>query len=156
MNTRIFDRRGRQNWDPEKREAEDRRMRERRSSEDRRVQQRRQRQPWPDGSDQINQRVAERRLSGRRASTATPDGLPSTDERRRTARTVPEIRAGASLREAISLLATRNVAVLVALDDNHERIGLLSERQVVHAIARHGEAALSQPVSAFLTGFVVS
>jgi len=73
MASRVFDRRGRQNWTEEKRVVEDRRLRERRSKKDRRLKQRRQAAPWPEGSGETDQRVSERRGSERRADVdATP------------------------------------------------------------------------------------
>lgn len=48
------------------------------------------------------------------------------------------------------LLHSRGVGALVAIDAERV-VGIVSERDVVRAIASHGESAMSRPVSDFMT-----
>jgi len=159
MVKRIFDRRGRQNWDPEKHEAEDRRMRERRNKSDRRVHQRRQDSPWPDGAAGDEQRIAERRVYDRRAGVevvaendvdngpasamSEPDQLPL--------KSASSIAADAVLLEAVSMLATQSIGWIVILSEDQKACGILAEGDVINALANDGPAALSEPVSRYMT-----
>ena len=59
-----------------------------------------------------------------------------------------------TLREACGELDRRGVGALIICQDD-KVVGVLSERDVVRAVARDGEAALGQPVSAFMTAEVV-
>ena len=136
MVKRVFDRRGRQNWDSEKHEAEDRRMRERRSKSDRRVHQRRQDNPWPDGVAGDEQRIAERRVYDRRAGVLE---------------TASGIAADAVLLQAISVLATQGAGWIAILNEDQKACGILSEGDVIEAIANDGPAALSEPISRYMT-----
>jgi CBS domain-containing protein len=45
------------------------------------------------------------------------------------------------------LLRSRRIGAVVVVDDNHAMIGIVSERDVVHHIARDGDPALHAPVS---------
>lgn len=70
-------------------------------------------------------------------------------------RAVATITREATLAEAAAILAEKKIGALV-VSDNGERIhGILSERDVVHAIAGAGAGALDRPVSSFMTGNVV-
>lgn len=59
-----------------------------------------------------------------------------------------------TLGEACGELDRLGVGALMVCQDD-KVVGVLSERDVVRAIARDGQAALSQPVSAFMTAEVV-
>lgn len=57
----------------------------------------------------------------------------------------------ATLTEAAKLLTDKKIGAVVVRDKNGELSGILSERDVVHAIARNGGAALSDQVSMYMT-----
>ena len=54
---------------------------------------------------------------------------------------------GASLRSAVERMAKRNVGALVVVDDDGKVVGMLSEREVVHALAALAERALTEDVA---------
>jgi CBS domain-containing protein len=56
---------------------------------------------------------------------------------------------------AAALLHTRKVGALVLLDEEGSVVGILSERDIVSAIAEQGEEALAKPVSSCMTADVV-
>jgi CBS domain-containing protein len=59
-------------------------------------------------------------------------------------------RPNQTVREVTQLLAQHNVGALVVMDEAEALVGIVSERDVVRAIAR-GEAILDQPVSELMT-----
>lgn len=61
-------------------------------------------------------------------------------------RAVATIDAGATLREAVAELASRNIGALVVLQGGSVA-GVISERDLVSSLHRHGEALLGRPVS---------
>jgi len=66
-------------------------------------------------------------------------------------RDVVSIGAGATLTEAAKLLTDRKIGALIVKDKSGGLIGIISERDLVHAIARTGAAALSDQVSMHMT-----
>jgi CBS domain-containing protein len=66
-------------------------------------------------------------------------------------RDVVSITASASLTEAAKLLTDRKIGALIVNDKNGELSGIFSERDLVHAIAQRGAAALSDQVSLHMT-----
>jgi CBS domain-containing protein len=56
-----------------------------------------------------------------------------------------------TLREVIELLAAKGVGAAVVTDASMGVLGILSERDVVRAIARNGSPALDDPVSRHMT-----
>ncbi|MEO6378947.1 MAG: CBS domain-containing protein [Caulobacteraceae bacterium] len=60
-----------------------------------------------------------------------------------------------SIASAAAQLVDRRVGALVALDSRDEVAGIVSERDVVRAIAAQGAEALSQPVSTCMTVEVI-
>ena len=66
-------------------------------------------------------------------------------------RDVVSITAHASLTEAAKLLTDKKIGALVVKDKNGELSGIFSERDLVHAIACGGAAALTDPVSLHMT-----
>jgi len=64
------------------------------------------------------------------------------------------IRPDLRLSDACGELDRRRVGALIVCDGD-KVVGVLSERDVVKAIARDGQAALNQPVSAVMTSEVV-
>jgi CBS domain-containing protein len=59
---------------------------------------------------------------------------------------VVTIEPTADLAAAIKRLAERRIGALVILGADHRIIGILSERDIVHAFAERGPAALHEPV----------
>jgi CBS domain-containing protein len=68
--------------------------------------------------------------------------------------TVFTIPPGLSLGEACVELERLRVGALMVCQDDRV-VGVLSERDVVRAVARHGQGGLARPVSDFMTGQVV-
>ncbi|WP_062017550.1 CBS domain-containing protein [Aureimonas sp. AU4] len=66
-------------------------------------------------------------------------------------REVATVDPSATLEAAAQLLAARKIGALVTLGEAGNVIGILSERDVVKAIARDGAAALGQTVSSVMT-----
>ena len=58
------------------------------------------------------------------------------------------IRHDTSIAEASRTLAREQVGMLLVLDDQHELIGLLSERDVAHFLGKQEASAVKAPVSA--------
>jgi CBS domain-containing protein len=57
----------------------------------------------------------------------------------------------ADLAAAVKLLTERHIGAVVILGADHQVIGILSERDIVWALAEHGAAALSKAVSQVMT-----
>jgi len=66
-------------------------------------------------------------------------------------RDVVTIASERTLKEAAELLAERRIGAVVVLDDAGRIRGILSERDIVRAIARDGASALDMAVSAVMT-----
>ena len=66
-------------------------------------------------------------------------------------RDVVTIDPNATLESAIALLATRRIGALVVLGPERRVIGILSERDVVRALAENGAAALGAPLGQAMT-----
>jgi len=66
-------------------------------------------------------------------------------------RDVMSIAANASITEAAKLLTDKKIGALVVKDKSGGLCGIISERDLVHAIARGGAAALSDQVSMHMT-----
>jgi CBS domain-containing protein len=71
-------------------------------------------------------------------------------------RNVVSIEADRSLSEAVRLLSERRIGALVVVDGKQPVSGILSERDIVRAVAAQGARALDEPVSRFMTGQVVT
>ena len=56
---------------------------------------------------------------------------------------------------AAALLHSRRVGAMVVMDAKDHVVGILSERDVVRAVAEGGHGALAKPVSDFMSGQVV-
>ncbi|MCW5725237.1 MAG: CBS domain-containing protein [Maricaulaceae bacterium] len=61
-----------------------------------------------------------------------------------------------TLAEAARLLDERRVGAMVIVDRAESPVGVISERDIIRAVARGGPEALQQPVSAFMSGDVVT
>lgn len=60
------------------------------------------------------------------------------------------------LSSVIDTLASRRIGAVLVLHGDGRVAGVLSERDVVRALARHGAGALAMPASDFMTSEVVS
>src|ERR1700731_894105 len=57
----------------------------------------------------------------------------------------------ATLESGIVILAERGIGALVVLGADHQVIGILSERDIVRALAERGAAALTEPLARVMT-----
>lgn len=64
--------------------------------------------------------------------------------------------ADTTLLEITSRLAAKNIGALVIVDEANNVIGIISERDIVKAIAASGESVLRAPVSRVMTKAVVT
>lgn len=62
----------------------------------------------------------------------------------------------ATLEEAITILNERRIGALVVLGADERVIGILSERDIVRALAELGAASLKEPLSRSMTRIVVT
>ena len=62
----------------------------------------------------------------------------------------------ATLKAAIEMLAARRIGALVVLGPDQRIIGIVSERDVVRALAEQGAPALNEPLATVMTRKVVS
>ena len=69
---------------------------------------------------------------------------------------VATIRHGASLSDAAAVLRDRGVGALVVSDDGQQIDGIISERDVVRALAAHGASALGRTVASVMSTDVVT
>ena len=68
---------------------------------------------------------------------------------------VATIAPDASIKRAADWLHAKNIGALVVMHGN-TILGLVSEREIVHAISRHGETATSMPVSEIMRHGVIT
>lgn len=66
-------------------------------------------------------------------------------------RDVVTIEPGASLADAAKLLAERRIGAVLILGADRRLVGVISERDIVQALAARGAAALDEPVSQTMT-----
>ena len=64
---------------------------------------------------------------------------------------VVTIEPTADLAAAVKLLAERRIGAVVILGADHHIVGILSERDIVRALAEHGPTVLSKPVGQVMT-----
>jgi len=57
--------------------------------------------------------------------------------------------------QAAAMLHERKVGAMVVVDDHDAVVGILSERDVVRVVARHGAEGLSSPVASCMTARVI-
>ncbi len=69
---------------------------------------------------------------------------------------VATIAPAATLADASAALRDRGVGALVVSDDGRSLLGILSERDVVRALAAHGASALGRTVSSAMSSDVVT
>lgn len=61
-----------------------------------------------------------------------------------------------TLASVFTTLAEKRIGALVVCDDRDRVVGIISERDLVHAVAREGERVLSWPVDSVMTSKVVT
>jgi CBS domain-containing protein len=66
-------------------------------------------------------------------------------------RDVVTIEPNASLAAAVELLDERRIGAVVVVGADHRIVGILSERDIVRALAERGRKALDEPVSGAMT-----
>jgi CBS domain-containing protein len=66
-------------------------------------------------------------------------------------REVVTIEPNATLTAAVALLAEKRIGALLILGADRRIVGILSERDIVRALAERGAAALDEPVSSAMT-----
>ena len=71
-------------------------------------------------------------------------------------RAVTTVQPHATLRDVIDVLATKHIGALVVVDVGGSMQGIVSERDVVRALAKEGTAALDDSVSRYMTRDVVT
>ncbi|EIM30566.1 CBS domain-containing protein [Microvirga lotononidis] len=71
-------------------------------------------------------------------------------------RDVATIEPSRSLSEAARVLAERRIGALLIVDGHRPVVGIISERDIVRAVAAQGAKALDEPVSRFMTEKVVT
>jgi CBS domain-containing protein len=69
---------------------------------------------------------------------------------------VATVRPDATLAEAVDMLNRERIGALVVSEDGESVYGVLSERDIVIALAEYGEDLLSRPVNAVMTHNVVT
>jgi CBS domain-containing protein len=71
-------------------------------------------------------------------------------------RSVATIRPGETVGAAVDALISRNIGALVVSEDGERVDGIISERDIVHALARHGSRLLLAGVAEVMTQPVVT
>ena len=71
-------------------------------------------------------------------------------------RSIATVPLRATLRDVVDVLAAKHIGALVIIDDAGAMVGIVSERDVVRAIARRGVDAMEDPVSDHMTRDVVT
>lgn len=71
-------------------------------------------------------------------------------------RSVATIDPARTLGEAARELSSRRIGAVVIVDGDMTVLGILSERDIVRAVAKRGSAALDEPVREYMTGRVVT
>jgi CBS domain-containing protein len=61
-----------------------------------------------------------------------------------------------TMREIAAMLAEKGIGAIIVTGGDGEVLGILSERDIVRAIGRHGPDALEESVSKFMTGKVIT
>jgi len=66
------------------------------------------------------------------------------------------VHSGRDLAETAKLLTSKRIGAVIVTDDDGGICGVLSERDIVHAIANEGASVLTRPVGDFMTGNVIT
>ena len=67
---------------------------------------------------------------------------------------ITTVRARQTVQEAIALLVQHNIGALVVVDDTGKPVGIISERDIIHAADR-GASVFAQPASGTMTKEVI-
>ena len=164
MAERIIDRRGRRLWDPAKRDVEDQRLCDRRAEGRRRTErrgdERRVKNLWAKDPSQKNHRIDDRRKDDRRGGNRRNESrlndvaeLPNTvrailGERLGTVFSLP---LGATLGQAAGMLASEGIGIVVVVTAEGALVGVLSERDIVRALAGNGAQTPDLIIDTFIT-----
>jgi CBS domain-containing protein len=71
-------------------------------------------------------------------------------------RAVATAERSATLQDIINLLAAKRIGAIIIVDAKDDVEGIVSERDVVRAVAAHGAACLTEPVARFMTRDVIT
>ena len=71
-------------------------------------------------------------------------------------RNVVTMRPHHTLRDVVDVLAAKHIGALIVTDDEGAMVGILSERDVVRAVAQHGADALEDSVTNYMTKDIVT
>lgn len=71
-------------------------------------------------------------------------------------RTVATMKPSAPMSEVAEMLSTRKIGAIVVVADQGRLAGIISERDLVRAIAERGASALTLPVEDFMTRTIVT
>jgi len=71
-------------------------------------------------------------------------------------RSVATARPDSTMMDVVAKLNAKRIGAIVVVGDNAHVDGIISERDVIRAIAEHGAQALSRPVRVFMTANVVA
>ncbi len=71
-------------------------------------------------------------------------------------RSVATIRPDVTIAAAVHELKTRGIGALLVSDDGKRFAGIISERDIVHALAEHGAALLTMTVDRLMTRKVIT
>ena len=71
-------------------------------------------------------------------------------------RDVMTISVDTRINDAVQILAERRIGALVVADDRRHILGIVSERDIVRALARFGPAGLEGPAESIMTAKVVT
>lgn len=69
---------------------------------------------------------------------------------------VETMRPTATLQQAAGLLAAKRIGAAIVVDGQGKVAGIVSERDIVHALAQHGAPAMNMTVESVMTRDVVS
>ena len=71
-------------------------------------------------------------------------------------RNISTVPSHATLRDVVDVLAAKHIGALIVVDEPGDMVGIVSERDVVRAIARRGVDALEDSVSDHMTHDVIT
>ena len=69
---------------------------------------------------------------------------------------VETLRPGTTLQQTVALLSSKRIGAAVVVGGQGEVSGVVSERDIVNALAQHGASAMSMPIDKFMTREVVT
>jgi CBS domain-containing protein len=90
------------------------------------------------------------------ASTRSEDAMSVESILRKKGADVATIAPDVSVKRAADWLHAKNIGSLVVTSGGGAVLGLISEREIVHAISRYGNAATSMPVSEIMRHGVIT